>query len=214
MCKWIPEFSRSQSEKRRLTVASDHLLPLGDDLTSATDRWWGRGRAAGGPSETSRRMKGETVWGRWSWQGFHSAASAPSLLSVWKPHSMGQQIRETLEKENKPFLYGCARRTRSKQPATLCKAWNDWKVRGERRGRDIIVGRPRGCSKAGWCGRKSLFFNLRINSLASPEKRDIKNTVKHLDLHRLANSNENITRCRWIKMVGLKVQCVKFVTIY
>lgn len=117
-----------------------------------------------------------------------------TAVCVEAPLNGPTDSRETLEKENKPFLYGCARQTRSKQPATLCEAWNDWKVRGERRGRDIIVWRPRGHSKAGWCGRKSLFFNLRINSLASPEKRDIKNTVKHLLLHRLANSNENITQ--------------------
>ena len=100
---------------------TDHLLPLWADLTSATDRWWGRAGVAGGLSESIEwlQKKGGTVLGRWSWQGFHSAASALSLLFVSSQTQWADRL-ERHSQENKPLLYDFVNKIVQRVP-TLCE---------------------------------------------------------------------------------------------
>lgn len=137
--------SASHKLKGRLTVTSDHLLPLWADLTSATDRWWGRGCAAGGLSERAEEERADCL--RPLVLTGLSFSSICSITAVCvEPRSIGRHIQETLTGKQAVSLWSgqwtCSNGEQLYVATLQSMKWLQGCVRGE--WCDIRVARPRG----------------------------------------------------------------------
>lgn len=120
--------------KERLTVTSDHLLPLWADLTSATDRWWGRGCAAGGLSERAEEERPDCLRPLvLTGLSFNSICSITAVCV--EPRSIGRHIQETLTGKQAVSLWSgqwtCSNSKRLYVATLKSMKWLQGCVRGE-----------------------------------------------------------------------------------